>query len=713
MRRRRTGSSAVGGGILMEEAIRSEISDDQVWTITFDQPGSSANVLNDKLLKSLAQILGDAGGDRQCRGIIFRSAKPSIFIAGADIKQFSELDSDETLRAIAKMGQDTFDRISALNVPTVAAIHGTCLGGGYELCLACDYRLATDDRSTRIGLPETSLGLVPAWGGCTRLPRLIGLPSALDIILSGRHLPAQSAVRRGMVDEVVPKELLMWAANQAIRREPPKRKNFVLLNNSLASRIIASRARKQALAKTQGNYPAITRALEVVTGGLRGSVNDALRLEREAIVELARTSACHSLIGLFFLQERSKKLRILPDAEREPVGNTAVVGAGVMGSGIAQWLSSRGHHVILRDISVEQLQKGMKEISGLYRNGVKRHVFSCIAARQGLDRISPSVAIGLLQRTDLVIEAAAEIMDIKLKIFAELGELTRDDAILATNTSALSLAKIAETVPVPERVIGLHFFNPVHRMQLVEIVRGEKTAPEVSERVVRFVQSIGKMPIVVKDSPGFVVNRILMPYLIEASALFERGATARNVDNAMLKFGMPMGPLRLLDEVGVDVAQHVGRYLGSCFPGSMAMSGLLDEMVEKGMLGRKTGRGYYEYNGKKTSGNNRLQSMKKPDRVSEFDQKYLEERMVLLMINEGARCIEESVVDDPRDIDFAMVMGTGFAPFRGGLLRYADAIGMKRIVTGMNHLAEDEDVRFTPCPLLVSMEKNNQRFYSE
>lgn len=697
----------------MEEAIRSEISDDQVWTITFDQPGSSANVLNDELLKSLAQILGDAGGDRQCLGIIFRSAKPSIFIAGADIKQFSELDSDETLRAISKMGQDTFDRISALNVPTVAAIHGTCLGGGYELCLACDYRLATDDRSTRIGLPETSLGIVPAWGGCTRLPRLIGLPRALDIILAGRCLPAQLAVRRGMVDEVVPKELLMWAANQAIRREPPKRKNFALLNNSLASSIIASRARKQALAKTQGNYPAITRALEVVTGGLRGSVNDALRLEREAIVELARTSACHSLIGLFFLQERSKKLRILPDAEREPVGNTAVVGAGVMGAGIAQWLSSRGHHVILRDISVEQLQKGMKEISGVYRNGVKHHVFSCVTARQGLDRISPSVATGLLQRTDLVIEAAAEIMDIKLKVFSELGELTRDDAILATNTSALSLAKIAEAVPVPERVIGLHFFNPVHRMQLVEIVRGEKTAPEVSERVVRFVQSIGKMPIVVKDSPGFVVNRILMPYLIEASALCERGATARNVDNAMLKFGMPMGPLRLLDEVGIDVAQHVGRYLGSCFPGSMAVSGLLDEMVEKGMLGRKTGRGYYEYNGEKTSGNNHLESMKKPDRVSEFDQKYLEERMVLLMINEGARCIEERVVDDPRDIDFAMVMGTGFAPFRGGLLRYADTIGMKRIVTGMNYLAEDEDARFTPCPLLVSMEKNNQRFYSE
>jgi 3-hydroxyacyl-CoA dehydrogenase/enoyl-CoA hydratase/3-hydroxybutyryl-CoA epimerase len=697
----------------MTEAIYSEISDDQVWTITFDQPGSSANVLNKELLKLLANILENAGGDKQCRGVIFRSAKPSIFIAGADIKQLSASDSDDHIEAIAKAGQDTFGRIAALNVPTVAAIHGACLGGGYELCLACDYRLATDDRSTRIGLPETSLGIVPAWGGCTRLPRLIGLPRALDIILGGRRLPAQSAVRRGMVDEVVPKEHLMQAANRAIRRQLPKRKNFALLNNPLASSIIASRAREQTLAKTHGNYPAIKRALEVVTGGLRGSVNDALRLEREAIVELARTSECHSLIGLFFLQERSKKLRILSDTKYEPVGNAAVVGAGVMGAGIAQWLSSRGHHVILRDISVEQLQKGMKSISGVYRNGVKRRVFSRVTARQGLDRVSPSVAAVPLHRADLVIEAAAEIMDIKLKIFSELGELARDDTILATNTSALSLEKIAEAVPVPERVIGLHFFNPVHRMQLVEIVTAKKTAPEITERAVRFVQSIGKMPVVVKDSPGFVVNRILMPYLIEASALFERGATADDIDRAMLKFGMPMGPLRLLDEVGVDVAQHVGRYLGSCFPGSMAMSTLLEGMVEAGMLGRKTGSGYYVYSGKKTSENDRLQRMKKPDRAAGFDQKDLEERMILLMINEGARCIEESVVDDPRDIDFAMVMGTGFAPFRGGLLRYADAIGMKRIVTGMNHLAENEDARFTPCDLLVSMLENDQKFYTE
>ena len=555
-------------------------------------------MFNDALLKSLAEIVENVSADRQCCGIIFNSAKPTVFIAGADIKQLSAPGSDDRLEAMITAGQETFSRIAALKVPTLAAIHGACLGGGYELCLACDYRIATDDRSTRIGLPETSLGIVPAWGGCTRLPRLIGLPSALDIILGGRRLPAQSAIRRGMVDEVVPKEHLPRTANRAIRREMPQRKKFTMLNSSLASGIIASRARKQTLAKTQGNYPAITRALDVVTEGVRGSLENALRLERNAIIELARTPECHSLMSLFFLQERSKKLRVLKDAKPAAVGDVAVVGAGVMGSGIAQWLSSRGNHVILRDINEEQLQKGLKAISGVYRDGVNRHVFNRVSARQGMDRVSPSAVAVPLQRTDLVIEAAAEVMDIKLKIVAELGDLTRDDTILATNTSALSLGKIAEATRIPERVVGLHFFNPVHRMQLVEVVLAEKTAPEVADKAVRFVQAIGKMPVVVKDSPGFLVNRILMPYLIEAGALFERGASTSDIDKAMLKFGMPMGPLRLLDEVGIDVAQHVGRYLGSCFPGRMAMPALLDGMVDSGTLGRKTGSGFYVSQGK-------------------------------------------------------------------------------------------------------------------
>jgi 3-hydroxyacyl-CoA dehydrogenase/enoyl-CoA hydratase/3-hydroxybutyryl-CoA epimerase len=689
------------------------MSDEHVWTLVFDQPDTSANVFNDATLDCLAEQLDVVTGDSQAAGIVFKSAKPSIFIAGADLKALSEVESEDALRELIGKGQAIFTRIAKLEIPTLAAIHGACLGGGYELCLACDIRIASDDGATRIGLPETALGILPAWGGCTRLPRLIGLPGALDVILGGKRLTATSALRRGMVDEVVPREHLDRAAAKAMQKGAPPRKSHFWVNNFLSAAFIAATAQRQSRAKTRGHYPAIPRAIEVAVQGLRRSEADSLKLELEAVVDLSATATCRRLMEIFFLQERAKRLRSSESLVLEPIGDIAVIGAGVMGAGIAQWVSARKHRVILRDIDPEQVMNGLRRISGIYKDAVKRHIFDKVTARQGMDRISPVSEDVPLQQVDLVIEAAAESLNVKQKIFLGLSERSRSDTILATNTSALSIDEIAESVEHPERVVGLHFFNPVHRMQLVEVVEGHRTSPEVVWRTVKFVQSIGRLPVLVKDRPGFLVNRILMPYLVEAGHLFESGASCENLDSGMLEFGMPMGPLRLIDEVGVDVALHVGEYLASCFPDHMQVPAVLTEMIQAGQLGRKAGMGFYIHaRGKSPTVNDALDSLRKNRAAAKEGRKELAERMVFLMINEAARCLEEAVVEDPRDIDFAMIMGTGFAPFRGGPLRHADTVGIARVVDGLRNLAE-ENPRFAPCGLLEEMAIAGREFYKK
>ncbi|HEY2952032.1 MAG TPA: 3-hydroxyacyl-CoA dehydrogenase NAD-binding domain-containing protein, partial [Verrucomicrobiae bacterium] len=621
--------------------------------------------------------------------------------------------SDEALTDILRLGQDIFNRIAALPIPTAAAIHGACVGGGFEICLACDWRVASPDRSTRIGLPETQLGILPAWGGCMRLPRLIGLPKALDIILAGKTLAAKPALKCGMIDDVVPQEYLIDSACRMICKGKARRPARALVNNSLVASIIASRVRPQVRKKTRGHYPAVLKALEVVTRGVSSPVEQALQLERDAILELARTETCRNLIRIFFLQERAKKLDIAPGLPApRAVERVAVIGAGVMGAGIAQWASARQLPVILRDISPEFVGKGMTSIAKLYDEGIKRHTFTKVEARAGLDRMSPSASEVPLQNVDLVIEAAVEKMDLKKKIFQRLDELSGPNTILATNTSALSISEIAAGTTKPENVVGIHFFNPVHRMQLVEVVVGRQTSGEVVRRAVKFVQQIGKLPVVVKDSPGFLVNRILMPYLIEAGHRFETGARVEDIDECMLDFGMPMGPLRLIDEVGVDVSQHVADDLAAKFSDRLRVPGLLGAMLKEGLLGRKSGRGFYAHLGKKKEAavNPGIDRFHASAGSAGLSRAELQSRMVMLMINEAARCLEEKIVADPADVDFGMIMGTGFAPFRGGPLRYAEAMGLERVVEEMKRLAGSEP-RFAPCALLQRLAAEKKTFY--
>ncbi len=441
--------------------IQHTIREDGICVLTFDRPGSSANIFDRATLEELRQELD--------------------FIAGLDLRVMNEAAPLAVVRELIEFGQGLMSRIAALPVTTVAAIHGAAMGGGYEISLACDYRLASPDRSTRIGLPETKIGLLPAWGGATRLPRLIGLPKALDFILAGKTVTSSQALRLGMVDEVVPAEYLVEAAAKKIRQGKPPRPAHRPVNNALAAKAIALRLRPQLLKKTRGHYPSVLKAFEVMTQGISKSIPASLALERDGVMELVQTDACRNLIRAFFQQERAKKRTLdgpPPAADPKPVARAAVIGAGVMGAGIAQWLSARQVPVLLRDINAEQVAKGMTGIARIYRDGVKRRTFTPREARDGLDRIYPAPDETPLRQVDLVIEAAVENLELKKKIFHRLDELAGADTILATNTSALPVSELAAGTRHPERVVGLHFFNPVHRMQLVEIVAARQTAPD-------------------------------------------------------------------------------------------------------------------------------------------------------------------------------------------------------------------------------------------
>ena len=698
-----------------EKTVRFSMRDDDICVLTFDRPGSSANVFDPRALDDLNEELEFIGRQTKLKGLVFTSAKPKIFIAGLDLRSLREDLPPGDVLALLERGQAVMNRIAALPIPTVAAIHGAAVGGGFELSLACDYRVASADRSTKIGLPETKIGLLPGWGGSTRLPRLIGLPKALGVILGGKTLPAKSALKLGMVDQVVPAEHLIDAAVQKIRAGKPLRPNHWLVNNPLVVAFIARRARSEVFRKTRGNYPAVLKALEVVSRGIVHSVEQSLALERQGLLDLTQTKACHNLLRLFFLQERAKKLE-MPGRENrklpDPVKRAAVIGAGVMGAGIAQWLSARRCPVVLRDVNVAAVQKGMMHIAKLYRDGGKRGLFTPLEMRDGLDRIQPAPVEVPLRQVDIVIEAAVENLSLKKRIFQRLDELASEQTILATNTSALPISEIATVVRHPERVVGLHFFNPVHQMQLVEVVAAKRTSPEVLQRTIRFAQQIGKLPVVVRDSPGFLVNRILMPYLIEAADLFENGARPEDIDNGMLDFGMPMGPLRLVDEVGLDVALHVATTLAGSFPGRMQLPGCLLKMTDQGLMGRKNGRGFYLHDkSKSVRPNPAALDFVTDKKARALSREELQERMVFLMANESARCLEEGVVTDPADVDFAMVMGTGFAPFRGGPLRHSDAIGAARLVGAMEHLVANGAAHFTPCNLLADMAAHGKKFY--
>jgi 3-hydroxyacyl-CoA dehydrogenase/enoyl-CoA hydratase/3-hydroxybutyryl-CoA epimerase len=706
--------------------IRREIGDDKICVLTFDRPDSGANIFDEATLDELNEQLEFVEHQGALRGLMIASAKKSIFIAGADLKTLLQQAQSGEMRAFITKGQQIFNRLAGLKIPTVAAIHGASAGGGYEVALACDYRIATDEPATRIGLPETTLGLIPAWGGCTRLPRLIGAEKAAEVILKGKLYSAQEALKLGLVDETASRDQLIDRARKRLgegKRPSPGASRPPLPDQGEARGVAGGEG------KTSGNA-APARALEIINKSLTTPTDESLRLELDSIVDLGKTESTQNLIRNFFLAEKYKK-----GTSRTPpakIVHAAVIGAGVMGSGIAQWLSSRGVTVILRDVAREQIDRGLANVEKIYAEAVKRGLMTEEKGKQGRSRICGSTAPMELRDVQFVIEATSEKMEIKKEVFRELAMEAGPKTIVATNTSALPVSELADVTVSPEHVIGLHFFNPVSRMKLVEVVVAQQTSNETRDRSLGFVRQIGKVPVIVRDSPGFLVNRVLFPYLLDAAELFESGVDAERIDRALVEWGMPMGPLRLIDEIGVDITIDIGNTLERAYGRRDHVSAVLLRLRDAQMLGRKTGTGFYKYEGKTQTPNESLAQWRNNPVAAGVDpgrpmasphpmprstlpataERDLAHRLIFLMVNEAARCVEEKVVDSPEDADYGMLLGTGFAPFRGGPLRYAEHYGLNKVVGELERLGRSEE-KFLPCEILKKHARDGTKFYAE
>ncbi len=698
--------------------IRRETSDDQICVLTFDRPDSGANIFDAATLDELNEQLDGVEKDASLRGLILASAKKSIFVAGADLKTLLQGARTGEMREFIERGQQVFNRLANLRIPTVAAIHGASAGGGYEVALACDYRVASDAPATRIGLPETTLGLIPAWGGCTRLPRLIGASDAAAVILKGKLYSAQEAFKLGLVDDVAPQDQLLDSARQKLRAGKRKMVGSSRRDDRTPQRGVPTRV--------AGN-PALERAGEIINKTLSISPDESLRLELEGIVDLGKTESTQNLIRNFFLAEKYKKGTSRMPSEK--IVHAAVIGAGVMGSGIAQWLSSRGVTVILRDVARQQIDRGLANIEKIYADAVKRGLMPEEKAKQGRARICGSTAPMELRDVQFVIEAASEKMEIKKEVFRELAMEAGPKSIIATNTSALPVSELADMTVSPEHVIGLHFFNPVSRMKLVEVVIAKQTSDETRDRSLAFVRQIGKVPVIVRDSPGFLVNRVLFPYLLDAAELFESGVDAERIDRALVEWGMPMGPLRLIDEIGVDISIDIGNTLEKTYGQRDHVPTVLLWLRDQQMLGRKTGAGFYKYEGKMQTPNESLAQWRvvagggDPGRGESSTKSQpassppataddIALRLVLLMVNEAARCVEDGVVESPEDADYGMILGTGFAPVRGGPLRFAEHLGVGKVCEELERLAQTEE-KFAPCKILKRHARDGTKFYEE
>ncbi len=698
--------------------IRREIGDDRICTLTFDRPESGANIFDAATLDELDEHVDFVEHEPSLRGLIITSAKKSIFIAGADLKTLLQQAQSGEMREFIAKGQQVFNRLAELKIPTVAAIHGASAGGGYKVTLACDYRIASDDPATRIGLPETTLGLIPAWGGCTQLPRLIGAEKAAEVILKGKLYSAQEALKLGLIDDTAPRDQLVERARKKLgegKRKPSA----------------PSKPEKEIPAPRSSGNAAPARALNIVNRTLAISPNESLRMELDAIVDLGKTESTQNLIRNFFLAEKYKKGS--SGTLAEAVIHAAVIGAGVMGSGIAQWLSSRGVTVIMRDIAREQIDRGLANIEKTYADAVRRGLMTETKAKEGRARICGSTAPMELRDVRFVIEAASEKLSVKKEVFRELAMEAGPKTIIATNTSALPVSELADVTVSPEHVIGLHFFNPVSRMKLVEVVIAKATSDETRERSLAFVRQIGKLPVIVRDRPGFLVNRVLFPYLLDAAELFEAGLDADKIDNALVKWGMPMGPLRLIDEIGVDITIDIGDTLEKAYGRRDHVSAVLLWLRDGQMLGRKSAAGFYKYEGKVQAPNDSLTQLRRAEVVAGGGDPGKDEgsttqpaspptcrataddlthRLVFLMVNEAARCVEEKVVDSPEDADYGMILGTGFAPFRGGPLRFAEHFGLSKIVDELERLAQSEE-KFSPCEILKKHARDGTKFYED
>jgi 3-hydroxyacyl-CoA dehydrogenase/enoyl-CoA hydratase/3-hydroxybutyryl-CoA epimerase len=706
-------------------ALSLDIESDGVAWFVFDRSDSRVNLLTSDVLLRLDRLLGeveagvDAGG---IRAVIIRSGKPGTFMAGADIGEIADVTDPERGAAASREGQRIFRRLELLTVPTVAAVDGACLGGGTEMILACGHRLASDRSETRIGLPEIRLGIIPGFGGTTRLPRLIGLKEALGLILTGRTVDARKAQRIGLVDEAVPPGSLYdraraVALEAAAGRRTRRRRRLAdrLLEETPPGRaILLSQARKRVLKETKGHYPAPLVAIDTLARSATASLDEAFELEARALGRLIVTEVSKNLVHVFRLMETAKKASPA-GARAMTVERAAVVGAGVMGGGIGQLLASRDVAVRLKDIRGDAIAHGLAHARKVFDQAVERRRMHRRDASRLMNRIAPTLEYTGFGTVQLVIEAVVERMDVKKNVLREVEARVPADCVITSNTSSLSISAMQSVLARPGNFCGMHFFNPVERMPLVEVIRGESTTDDAIATVFALARRLDKTPIIVNDGPGFLVNRVLSPYLNEAGHLLGEGGAIDAIDGTLLGFGMPMGPLRLLDEVGLDVAGHAAGVMHEAFGERMRPAPALVALEGTALLGRKGEEGFYVYEDGKEKGVNErvyaaLGSALPAQRVS-LPADRVRDRCILAMVNEAARVLEDGIVDNPGDVDLAMITGTGFPPFRGGLLRWADALGLRTVLDRLEQLERGVGERFAPAPTIRALAAEGRGFY--
>jgi len=700
----------------MEEAIRLDI-EQKIATLTLDRPEAKVNILNHQALEELDRCLAELAGREDLQGLIIVSGKPGNFIAGADLAVIETIGSAAEGEALARRGQELFERLASLPFPTVAAINGSCLGGGTELALACDYRIITDDSRSFMGLPETQLGIIPGFGGTQRLPRLVGLIEALRLITTGARIFPRKAKKIGLVDEIVPPDHLLAAAQHRLRLTPGKarRPRPDLLDRLPPWRkLVLARARQQAREKSGDHYPAIPAAIEAIETSFHSDPAVGLAEEARLVGEMSITDTARHLQQVFRLRERFSRSDPGP---RRRFNRVAVVGAGVMGGSIVTLLAERGLQARLLNRSV----KGLEEALGGFRKSL------LIRKRKGIDTPSQSAWIGSrlsyatglsgLHAQEAVIEAVAENLGVKKAVLADVSRQVPADTLILSNTSSLSITEMARAVANPGRVAGLHFFNPVERMPLIEVVSGEETTAETRQAVTALALQLGKIPIPVRDRPGFLVNRLLLPYLNEAARLLEEGGDLKLIDRIMRDFGLPLGPFALLDMVGLDIAADVARTLHRSFGERMEPSKLLARMKENSWLGRKSGRGFYNYDhdkrGRFEPGIYGALQLSLPLAGKQPEPAEIVDRLLLTMLNEAARCLAEEVVAEAAAVDAALIFGAGFPPYTGGLLRYADDRGLSEVIARLEALAQNLGERYAPAELLRSLVAEGRKFYGD
>ncbi len=714
----------------MQESIKI-VPNGAIAVVELDLVGEKVNKFSTPVMMRLKEVLEELAKSSY-KAVIFKSNKPKIFIAGADIEEIQKMTKPEEYETAVKAGQDVISMVEDLPMVTIASVNGACMGGGTEFILACDYRISSDDKSTRIGLPEIQLGILPGFGGCIRLPRVVGLQASLDIILAGKAVNSKKAQKIGLVDKVVHPNLLdgftlNWAQEIIAAGAQKRRKTYkpqgamnVFLESALGRGIVFKKAREGVMKATKGHYPAPLEALSVIqrTYGMSDR-EGALKIEREGFCKLGPTEISKNLIHVFYLTEMVKKQNGVPGVQVTPrnVEAMGILGAGTMGGGIAYVAADKGIQVRMKDLNPDALGKGLKHASDLWMKLVKRKSIDQYQYKQKMDAVSVTTDYSGFKALDVVVEAIVEDMGIKQKVIGETAGYMRPDAIIATNTSSLSVTEMSKGHPRPEYFAGMHFFNPVNKMPLVEVIRGEKTSDETIATIYELSKKMGKMPVVVKDGPGFLVNRLLLPYMGEAAFLLQEGMNIETVDKAYVReFGMPMGPFELMDEVGLDVCLKVLKIFQKAFGARIELAACMEALGNSGRLGRKNGKGFYTYSedGKRGAVDQTVYAalgLGAP--TNPYDSKECIERGVFAMINECSRALaDDKIVETPHEVDLAMIMGTGFPPFKGGLLKYADSIGSQYVADQLAEYANKRKAfRLKPAEALDKMAKTNAKFY--